>query len=341
MAVNAGIYLFEKGVIGQGDAHLKLTVPNNNQLRFLGLGGQLDVVLSAEQDVTTAGQNINRPRYPVQIGGTAIADFDFIALRPDLPFKAYLNLTNLPDYRQASAFSQLGAKLGFEYRLYTISLFAGLEHHLFSLRSGLDTLAIRDAGQNTLTTAFLEQGGFSQNATFASLGLRYRYAPRWWKEGGNIVMRYIKETFKGTSGLAQVRFRMRETSLGLEKLTETGWEELMHTPRWQMKLRLDVPVFFRETNAEAVRAMIYLEKEKTKRVERAKSREQQAASLPGESLGGLAGAKPLDEGKFKEVNIRQYLDQEDEMKKKEEEIQDRRKKISRELKKIEEELDYE
>jgi len=58
MSIFAGAVPFEKGlksIIGRSEAHLKVTLPSNDNLRFFGLALQADLLMSSEQDTSGGG----------------------------------------------------------------------------------------------------------------------------------------------------------------------------------------------------------------------------------------------------------------------------------------------
>jgi len=83
--------------IGLTMASLKLTAPGNDNLRFWGFGGKVNVALSTEENKFTALEET--PGFDPLLTFTGILDVDFIKKYPDLPLKLYLNYSNYDNFR--------------------------------------------------------------------------------------------------------------------------------------------------------------------------------------------------------------------------------------------------
>lgn len=211
-----GAVVLENGIkklVGKADAHLKATLPYNDNLRFFGFGIQCDLILSSDQDTFTITTDSTRPAYTPRLGVTAIADFDIIKIVKKLPLKIFINFSTIEDDRLLPEWKQQSYRFAAEWKNEKSSYYAGTSLGIFAKRN--------PAKSNK-----------SLNATLLSL------------MGGAKLRPFDILALSATA----------KVSLPIE-----GNGDFI---RYAFSIGAEVPLFFRETNAEAIRSMILMENSK-------------------------------------------------------------------------------
>lgn len=104
--------------LGSTEAHLQLTLPNNDQLRFLGVSLSGDLYLSTTMDTLTGSAIAGRPDYHAYLRPSLIADLDWIARYKTFPLKTYVALSMVDDQDLLYLYTQLALRLGVEWKMY-------------------------------------------------------------------------------------------------------------------------------------------------------------------------------------------------------------------------------
>ncbi len=289
MSAWAGAVPFEGGlkkIIGKADAHIKLTLPYNDNLRLFGLAVQGDLILSTEMDTLSKGQDTARPAFTPKIGITAAADLDLIKVYKQLPLKFYVNWSTIDNDRLLVTYQQQSFRFGVEYKDARNSYFLGMKYGLYKQLTGDDVID--------------GKAGYDENLFMLLPGVRYRILSRFSVLGTALFT--VGGTLKRNSSLSYSRYGFR---LGLE-----------------------FPIFFRETNAEAIRAMIFLDKKKDIPEDKAvtiktrkKNNDLSGLFMPDDPNETQSFTKSLKEGDVPEER--------------EEQVKEKRKKINEELDNIE------
>lgn len=108
--------------LGSTKAHLQLTLPDNDQLRFLGISLSGDLSLSTTMDTLTGSAIAGRPDYHAYFRPSFIADLDWIARYKKLPLKTYIALGMIDDQDLLYLYTQLALRLGIEWKMYQNSI---------------------------------------------------------------------------------------------------------------------------------------------------------------------------------------------------------------------------
>lgn len=229
-----GMIPFERGFIGKSEAHLKLTLPNNEKLRTFGIALIGDLVLSTEEDTLSISQDSSRPAFQPLVGGTLAMDYDFFKRTPNFPLKLYLNLTNMDYDRFLAVFNQFAIRFGTEYRLELLSFFISSRLAFYKEKITKDVIN--------------PSGAFDQYAVVLGSGIRYRKTNFW-------------------------KIPTKSFSVGfiLEKKVYSSWyNKKFPYSDFYSGIRLEWAPFFRETKAEVVRSMLLMELKEKKATAKAK-----------------------------------------------------------------------
>ena len=288
-SITAGAVPLEGGIkklIGQADAHLKITLPGNDNLRIFGVALQGDLVFTTEQDTVSEGQDEDRPAFVPRPGVTVAADMDLIKAVKMLPLKLYLNWSMFDNERLLIQYHQQSLRAALEYK--------GPRHSVFvALRYGLYKQVVRERGES--------EGGYDEYHLAVVPGLRIRMLSRF--------------SFTGQAVITVAAKQEVESEFYYERLG--------------VRVGLEFPLFYRETNTEAVRAMIFLETRKGQE-EKAAAAEERQKKAKTEAL--LFSAETAGESK---AGLKKTLQQEDAILEREEKLKEKRRKIDEELKRIE------
>jgi hypothetical protein len=280
LAVWGGAVIFEgsyKRLIGKADAHVKATLPYNDNLRFFGFGIQGDLVLSSDKDTFSTHTDTSRPAYTPIIGFTAMADFEIIKLIKTVPLKIYLNFSTTDDDRLLSEWNQQSYRFAVEWKSERNCFYGGAKFGRYTKKNPA-------VGEVKLTPSII--------TSFA--GLRFRPIDR--------IAVFVTGIFSIplAEGPDYVRYGLT-----------TG---------------IEMPLFFRETNAEAIRSLVMMENSKTMTSKSALPKARPVSTM--ESLF-------LDDGKSSNTNISETDSTSTIIDEKERAMQERRRNIDDELKNIE------
>ncbi len=294
----AGVVPFEKSikqVVGKADAHLKATLPGNDNLRMFGIAVQGDLVLSSEQDTVSEGQNKERPAFKPRVGMTIIADADLIKKYNRFPLKIYLNWSLFDNDRLLQFYTQQSIRAGVEYKGPGNTYFASFRYGLYK-RIFPGTGAVAETyGERTLH--FMP-------------GVRFR------------VFNWLAVNAALTIGLTAAK--AAGSPLYYEKIG--------------VRFGAEFPLYHRETNAEAIRAMIYLDQKKSEL-----EKQQAAASGNGTPAGGSPDSVAVESGLLDDgggdaaavQDIKNILGNDATLFERQKKIKEKRKEIQKELGKIE------
>jgi len=169
---------------------------------------------------TVDGQE-GAPRFVPYPGFTAMLDLDLIKKMTWLPLKLYANVTNLDDEKLLPFFEQISIRGGLEYKGSRNSLFVGGNLGIYKERPA------NQSGTTLLTTG----GSFDQFVLYASSGLRWRIG-----QGMNLVGRL-------------------NVLLG-----SIGTSPLLPKRAYALTVSWEAPLYFKDTDTEAVRTLIFVEK---------------------------------------------------------------------------------
>ncbi|MBD3393746.1 MAG: hypothetical protein GF418_16560 [Chitinivibrionales bacterium] len=123
MQLTAGASVIDYQKLGPADAHLTITLPGNDKLRFFGLSVSGDLYLSTSQDTVSLGADSTRPLYSPFLMPSLVADLDWIARPKQMPLKTYLSIGLVDDPQLLYRYTQLAAAAGAEWKTYQHSVF--------------------------------------------------------------------------------------------------------------------------------------------------------------------------------------------------------------------------
>jgi len=210
--------------LGTTDAHLQLTMPGNDRLRFFGVSISGDLYLSTEMDTLTGTATTGKPEYHAYIRPSMTVDLDWIAKKKKVPLKTYLMLGMVDNPDLLFLYAQLSVKLGIELKF---------DRNSYSL----------DCGTGFYRELQRDESGFAGDPSYLQ--------QRVWLEP---AIRF--RLFKRYSLLGAVRvlvFQRQKTERPLEP----------HYVR--LSLAFEAPLLYRETGSEAIRSMIFVEKNKVEK----------------------------------------------------------------------------
>jgi hypothetical protein len=208
---------------GPLEAHLQLTLPGNDQLRLFNVGVRGDLYLSTTQDTISLTTDAQKPEYSPFFGISAIADIDWLARFKTFPFKTALGISLVDDAEQLHRYNQLAITTTLEWKQYLHALF---------IEGGT---ALYREKPNRLNTS--GDNGYQQHYVWLAPGGRYR----------------VRERFS-LSG--SVRITLFEK---LKAVPATRTDLRLNPPTATVALRVEVPLFFQETNTEAIRSLVFME----------------------------------------------------------------------------------
>jgi hypothetical protein len=154
---------FAKNGLGPVEAHLQITTPGNDKLRFFGLALRADLLLSSTQDTLSVTAQSDKPEYNPYLLATAVADLDLLALWKFLPLKAYLSVGMMDNVDLLPFYNQLSIKSAVEWKMYRHSVFFGMGLGLYQEKSNRTTPGDK---------------GFPQRYFWVEPGGRYRLLDR-------------------------------------------------------------------------------------------------------------------------------------------------------------------
>jgi hypothetical protein len=207
--------------LGPIEAHLQITTPKNNRLRFFGFALVGDLYLSTSVDTSGINAEAGKPQYNPYPLVSIIADLDWIVRSKKWPVKTYL-LTSLCDNAaMLYNYTQIALKTGIELKLFANSFFIDAGIGLYKQKQK----KISDTEKQWESYGWVAPGG------------RYRF----WKR---------------FTVLASLRCILFENQ---------AQQTLFNPDRFSLSFCLIAPLIFKETNTEAIRTLVFMEKEKNKR----------------------------------------------------------------------------
>ncbi|MBL8028989.1 MAG: hypothetical protein JNL74_21380 [Fibrobacteres bacterium] len=280
LAVWGGAVIFEgsyKKLIGKADAHVKVTLPGNDNFRFFGFGVQGDLILSSDKDTLSSTTDTNRPSYSPIIGFTAMADFEIIKIVKTLPLKAYINFSTIDDDRLLTEWKQQSYRFALEWKGERNCFYAGSRYGRYTEKHAKTGATPADASAIT---------------SFG--GLRFRPIDR-----------------------------LAIMITGLFSIPLSDGPDFV---RYGLTTSLEMPIFFRETNTEAIRTLVMMENSKPQTVTRSSTRLKSTHTVESLFLSDIDAPPPTET-----ASDSTDIDIDD----KDRQLQERRKNIDNELKGIE------
>ncbi|MDD5675636.1 MAG: hypothetical protein PHC61_15815 [Chitinivibrionales bacterium] len=177
------IPLGSKG-LGPTEAHVQLTLPGNNVLRFFGLAADVDLFLSTAQDTITITTDKTKPDFNPFLFPSAIIDLDWLALYKSLPLKTYLAVNLADNGELLFRYNQIAVNYGAEWKMNL---------HSFFLDGGIGLY------QEKHTKISAGDAGYDQQYGWLEPGGRYRLKNRFSVVGGVRFM--VFESVKPRNGL--------------------------------------------------------------------------------------------------------------------------------------------
>lgn len=207
--------------LGSLEAHVQLTTPGNDHLRFFGLSLSGDLYLSTEMDTITGVAASGKPEYNSYIRPSLIADLDWIAKFRRVPLKQYFLFSMADNPDLLYLYEQLSIKTGLEWKMYQHSFFCDVGLGLYKEKSNKQRRMPGDPG-------------YVQQSLWVEPGFRYRVLGR----------------YSILSALKVLIFqRVKETRPLVPNYV-------------RLTVAFEAPLFFRETNTEAIRTLLFVEQEK-------------------------------------------------------------------------------
>ncbi len=111
--------------LGPVEAHLQITTPGNDNLRFFGLALRADLYLSSTQDTLAATAQADKPEYNPYLLASITADLDWLALWKFFSVKTYLAIGMMDNIELLPFYDQLCIKSAFEWKMHRHSAFFG------------------------------------------------------------------------------------------------------------------------------------------------------------------------------------------------------------------------
>jgi hypothetical protein len=225
---------------GPLEAHLQLTLPGNDQLRLFNGGVRGDLYLSTTQDTISLTTDAEKPEYSPFFGISVVGDIDWLARFKSFPFKTALAMSLVDDAEQLHRYNQLAISTALEWKQYRHALF---------LEGGT---ALYREKPNRLNP--LGDDSYEQYYVWLAPGGRYRLADRFSLSGSLRITLYEK----------------------LKAIPATRTDLRLNPPTAAVALRIEVPLFFQETNTEAIRSLVFMEQRK-------EQDKNELTNLPGRS----------------------------------------------------------
>lgn len=204
--------------LGPTEAHLQITTPGNDRLRFLGIALRGDLYLSTSLDTIGKGAESEKPEYNPYPLFTVIADLDWIARTKQIPLKTYCSFSLVDDPVYLFAFHQIALKAGIEWKQHVHSLFFDFGINFYK--------------EKNHTPDF--QAAYDQYYAWIGPGGRYRLKNRL--------------SILGSADITVTR-KIKDNTL-------------FTCPMISLTVKIEAPLIFKETNAEAVRTLIFMEDRK-------------------------------------------------------------------------------
>jgi hypothetical protein len=252
MQLNGQFIPISKSALGPVEAHLKITSPDNDNLRFFGAAFSADLYLSSTADTMSQTAQTNKPEYNPYLAASIIADLDWLALWKLLPIKTYLYLGMVDNASMLVKYDQVALRAGLEWKMFRNGAFACIGAGFYKGKSSRTQPA---------------DASYAQNYVWIEPGARYRL-------------------FSRLSLVGSVKLALFETA----KAVDPFQPEL-----FKITIRAEAPILFKETNTEAIRTLVFMERKKEKTDD---SLEKKVATgkniISGMSASLIGGADSLE-----------------------------------------------
>jgi hypothetical protein len=212
--------------IGLAQAHLQLTIPGNDRLRPFGAAIIGDLYLSTALDTISATADPTKPDYNPFLRASLVGDIDWLALLSWLPLKTYFEVSLADDPELLYRYNQLAGRAGFEWKMYQHSIFCDAGAGLY----------MENANKLNGNSADKK---FEQYYAWVAPGGRYRLFKRFSIVGGTRFLVYQHLKSDNENPLEPVYF--------------------------SASVKAEIPLYYRETNTEAIRTLVFMEREKEKK----------------------------------------------------------------------------
>jgi hypothetical protein len=255
---------------GTSEAHVRITTPQNDRLRFFGCAIQGDLFLTTAADSISASAAPGKPVYNSYMRPSAIVDFDWLAKNKALPLKNYFAFGIVDNPDLLSRYSQISITSGVEWKLYRHSAFCDIGIGLYK--------EIRHEN-------FGGDPSYRQRVVWFEPGIRYRL--------------YGKYGILASFRIAAYRALKQVDPLPTSIIRGAA--------------AMEFPLIFKETNTEAIRTLVFMEREKGMKKD----------AVAQDIAQGKRTGSGLDK-KLKELEVKQDIpdaEQKQEALKKREEIQ--------------------
>jgi hypothetical protein len=134
--------------LGPTEAHVQLTLPGNDVLRFFGFAAGVDLFLSTALDTISLTTDLTKPDFNPFPSASLLIDLDWLALDKRLPLKTYLSVNLADNGELLYRYNQIAAKIGAEWKMNQHSLFADAGVGLYQeKRSKINPVADKDFAQ--------------------------------------------------------------------------------------------------------------------------------------------------------------------------------------------------
>lgn len=150
--------------LGPAAAHLQVTTPRNDRLRFVGVAVRGDLHLSTALDTIALEADSSKPEYRPYPGISATVDLDWFSRPKRIPLKVYLFAGLTDDPEVLHRYSQLALRTGAEWKML---------QHSFFVDAGVGLYKEKRTRLNRLG-----EKRFGQSYVWISPGARYRFANR-------------------------------------------------------------------------------------------------------------------------------------------------------------------
>lgn len=234
LQVNGQMTFINFSRLGPIEAHLQITTPKNNRLRFFGFALIGDLYLSTSVDTMGSSTEEGKPQYNSYPLVSMTADLDWIARPKKVPLKTYLFASLCDNPAFLFKYTQVALKTGIELKLNRHSLFVDGGMSLYKEKQK----GISDQRKPLEYYAWIGPGG------------RYRFLKRFSILGSIRLM-----VFQNLAG---------SNSFDPDKVS--------------VAVKIEAPLIFRETNTEAIRTLVFMEKEKNKKNEQQLAQENEMES---------------------------------------------------------------
>jgi hypothetical protein len=125
MQLTGQFYPIGKKGLGPVEAHLQITPPGNDNLRFFGIALRADLFLSSTQDTLAQTAQTDKPEYNPYLLASIVADLDWLALWKFFPVKTYLSVGMMDNIELLPFYDQVSIKSALEWKMQKHSVFLG------------------------------------------------------------------------------------------------------------------------------------------------------------------------------------------------------------------------